>query len=79
LYDQIVGVCRAFLGAETDSFLSRQCVFHLHKAPRNIERDDIPEIARWVEISGALVIGKERAKEMRKQIEALGFRRASYD
>ena len=71
LYEMIVAVCKPFLGDQADAFLSRQCVFHLHTAPKNLERDDVAELARWAEISGALIIGRDKAREMRKQIDAL--------
>lgn len=71
MYEQVVAACKPHLGAQTESFLSRQCVFHLHMAPKDVTKDDVPELARWAEISGALIIGKDKAREMRKQIEAL--------
>ncbi len=71
VYNLVVDVCKPYLGDEADSFLSRQCVFHLRTAPKQIDRHDIPELARWAEISGRLVLGKDKAKEMRIQIESL--------
>lgn len=71
MYTNVVAACKPYLGDQADSFLSRQCVFHLHTAPKDVTRDDVPELARWAEISGALLIGKEKAREMRQQIEAL--------
>ncbi len=75
MYDSVVAACRPYLGEQSDAFLSRQCVFHLQTAPKNVGRDDIGELARWAEISGALLIGRDKAKEMRKDIEALLRRR----
>lgn len=71
MYDSVVSACKPYLGDGSDGFLSRQCVFHLRVAPKNLGRDDISDLARWAEISGALIIGRDKAREMRKDIEAL--------
>jgi hypothetical protein len=71
LFANIIAVCKPFLGDQTESFLSRQCIFHLHIPSKDLTKNELPELARWAEISGALVIGKDKAKEMRRQIEAL--------
>ena len=71
MYESVVAACKPYLGAQSDGFLSRQCVFHLRMAPKNLGRDDIGELARWAEISGALIIGRDKAREMRRDIEAL--------
>lgn len=77
MFANIVAVCKPYLGDQTESFLSRQCVFHLHIPTKDLTRDELPELARWAEISGALIIGKEKAKEMRRQIEMLTRRKTA--
>lgn len=76
MFQSIVAVCKPYLGDQTETFLSRQCVFHLHTPTKDLTKHDLPELGRWAEISGTLLIGKEKAREMRKRIEGL-VRKAS--
>lgn len=75
MFDNVVAVCKPYLGDQAESFLSRQCIFHLHMPTKDLTKHDLDELARWCEISGGLIIGKDKAKEMRREVEALARRK----
>ena len=71
LYDRVLDVARPSLAGSTERFMERQCRAHLGIAPEEISAQHLPELARWTEISAALLIRREDAKALRRKIEAL--------
>ncbi|HEY8490006.1 MAG TPA: hypothetical protein VIO14_03340 [Dehalococcoidia bacterium] len=68
LYEQVIGVAKPYLGLVTEQFVARQCTAHLKVQPQALTPAQIPELAKWVEISGALVMDKAKAAELKEKI-----------
>lgn len=72
LYQQIVEIARPYLGIVTDKFIARQCNSHLKIDPDSLTKSNLMDLARWVEVSGKLVMPAEKAAELKQKILALG-------
>jgi hypothetical protein len=68
LYDRVITVARPYLGLVTEQFVARQCTAHLQVDPRALGPGHLLELAKWVEISGALVMDRAKAAELRDKI-----------
>jgi hypothetical protein len=68
LYDQVVSLAKPYLGLVTEQFVARQCTAHLKTEPQALTAAQLPELAKWVEISGALVMDKAKAAELKEKI-----------
>ncbi len=71
VYEDVVATGKTYLGPATEAFLSRQCKWHLKKQPAELTREDLPELAKWCEIGGGLVMDKARAAELAGKIKVL--------
>lgn len=72
LTDSITALSVNYLGPAAGKFLQRQTASHMNGLEYgNIEKKDLPELARWVEISGGLLIDKAKAKELANKIAVL--------
>jgi hypothetical protein len=72
LSDRILKLTITFIGPASQKFLERQTVSHLNGLSFNtIEKKDIPELAKWVNISAGLLIGPAKAQDLASKISAL--------
>lgn len=71
LYDDLVATAKPFLGIATDAFLKRQ-LKHINKQPENLDHACIAELAKWVEVSAKMVMGENKAKELKEKVLSLG-------
>jgi hypothetical protein len=72
LYDQVLKVATLYLGPAAEKFISRQIKSHLNLAtPQALSAQALPELARWCEISGALIMDKAKAEEFSKKVKAI--------
>ena len=71
LYQEIIELSKPYLGIATEKFLERQCT-HINCVADQLSKDRIEEFAKWVEISGALVMGKDKAAELKGKVLKLG-------
>jgi hypothetical protein len=72
LYDQVLKVATAYLGPAAEKFLQRQIKSHLKlSTPQALSPQTLPELARWCEISGALIMDKAKAEEFSKKVKAI--------
>lgn len=71
LYDEVVGLSKPYLGMATEKFVARQCEQHVKVSPQQLSRAELPELARWMEISGGMIMDKTKAKELAARILAL--------
>jgi hypothetical protein len=55
----------------TEKFVARQCQQHVKVDPDQLSRSHLPELARWMEISGGMIMDKAKAKELAARIQAL--------
>lgn len=72
LYQQIVELSRPYLGIVTEKFIARQCNSHLKVEPESLSAANLSELARWIEISGKLVMPEAKAVELKQKILGLG-------
>ena len=72
LYDQVLKVASQYLGPAAEKFVQRQIKSHLNlTSPQALSAQNLPDLARWCEISGALVMDKEKAAEFRSRVQAI--------
>jgi hypothetical protein len=72
LSDRILKLTVTYIGPAAQKFLERQTVSHLNGLNFNaIEKKDIPELAKWVNISAGLLIGSAKAQDLASKISTL--------
>jgi hypothetical protein len=63
--DEVVNITQRFLGPAAKAFLERQTRSHMNGLDlNNLERAQLPELAKWVQISAGLLIEKPKAAEL---------------
>jgi hypothetical protein len=63
--DKVLQIATGYLGPAAKVFLERQTSAHLGGLKFDtIERKNLPDLAKWVNISAGLIIDKAKAKEM---------------
>ena len=70
LYDNVVSICKPYLGPAAEKFLERQCGTHLKVAPQQLSGQHLADLAKWTEVSAGLVMGKDKAAELAQKIKA---------
>jgi hypothetical protein len=66
---KVLAVTIEYIGPSAEAFLVRQTTHHLNGiAFDNLEKQHLPELARWVKISAGLLIDKGRAAELSEKI-----------
>ena len=72
LSDKVLRLTTFYMGPASAVFLERQTKNHLNGLKfSDLDRKDIPELAKWVLISGSLFIEKTKAEELSKKILTL--------
>lgn len=72
LSEEIVKLSTNYLGPAAKTFLERQTKVHMGGINfSDITKDKIPELSKWVNISAALLIDKEKANELSNKIATL--------
>jgi hypothetical protein len=72
LSEQALALSIQYLGPAAKVFLERQTKWHMDGLAFDaIEKKHLAELAKWVGISGALVVEPERAKELAGKIAAI--------
>ena len=61
------------MGPAAKVFLGRQCLHHLKKESSKLQKDDMPELAKWCFIGTQSTLGLIAAESIKKGILALGF------
>ena len=69
--DKVIAVSKPYFGPATESFLSRQCKGHLNIEVASLAQSHLPELAKWVERSGALIMDAAKAAEVAAKIANL--------
>jgi hypothetical protein len=66
---KVLAVTVDYIGPSSEAFLVRQTTHHLNgMAFDNLEKQHLPELAKWVKISAGLLIDKGRAAELSDKI-----------
>lgn len=72
LSERALAVSVEYLGPAARVFLERQTKWHLDGLAFDaLEQKHLPELAKWVAISGALVVDPAQAKELSDKIGAM--------
>ncbi|MFA6364273.1 hypothetical protein [Methanoregula sp.] len=72
LSDRIVKETTTYLGPASLKFLQRQTVSHMNGLVfENIEQSHLPDLAKWVETSAGLLIGKDKALQLAEKIRKM--------
>ena len=73
LSDKALALSVQYLGPAAQIFLERQTKHHLDGLTLDaLEPRHLPELAKWVNISAALLIDPAQAKELSQKISTLG-------
>jgi hypothetical protein len=65
LSKKVLAITIEYIGPSSEAFLVRQATHHLNGvAFDNLEKQHLPELAKWVKISAGLLIDKGRATEL---------------
>ena len=70
LSDKVLALSKPYLGPATESFLARQCTGHLKIELAALTPAHLPELAKWVTNSGAMIMDGAKAAELGKKISA---------
>jgi hypothetical protein len=72
LSDRVLKEVTVYLGPATKTFLERQTKSHMNGlAFDDVSSANIPELAKWVETSAGLLIGKDQSKEIADKIREM--------
>jgi len=71
VYEKVVLISKNYLGPATESFIARQCKSHLKKDPGALMTADMANLAKWMEISGGLLMDQAKAAELSRKIAAI--------
>ena len=67
--DAVLKLTTEYVGPSAKAFLERQTRSHMGGLEfGNIDRSNAADLARWVNVSAGLLIGKEKAKELSERI-----------
>lgn len=70
--DKVLKLTIPYIGPASQKFLERQTVSHMNGLAFNtIEKKHIPELAKWVQVSGGLLIAPAKANELADKINVL--------
>jgi len=70
-YHQVYGECESYFKKNTAAFLDNQIKLHLFKDKESVSLADKFELAKWIWLSSALVLGKEESKLLADKIISL--------
>lgn len=72
VYQQAVLITSEYLGPAAERFINRQLIYHLGKEPHDFTHQDVPELAKWVKVSIAVLTeDDDLVKEFTKRIMSL--------
>lgn len=70
--DTVLKVTTDYVGPSSKAFLERQTKSHMGGLEfNNLDSSQLPELAKWVNTSAGLLIGKDKAKELADKITKL--------
>jgi hypothetical protein len=71
LRDDIMKILAPQMGPAAAPFLYRQCKLRLKKEAVALTKTDIPELARWIGVGVALVLGEGVAATLSQRVLAI--------
>jgi hypothetical protein len=70
-YLKTLEIARQYLGPSAERFINRQIEQHLGNKPENIGKQDLPELARWIKVSAALLTDQKIAADFAAKVSAI--------
>lgn len=70
-YQQVLNEIKPHFGRMSNRFLDRQIAAHVGKTPQTLTVSDKETLAKWINISAGLLLGKDLAKDLVGKISAL--------
>lgn len=72
LSEKVLKLTVEYIGPSAERFLERQTSVHLNGlAFKDLAPSHLPELCKWVNTSGGLLVGKEKAAELAGKISKL--------
>ena len=72
LSDKVAALAVNYFGPAARKFLERQTAAHMHGiAFDDLQKKDLAELAKWINVSGSLIIDKPKAKELSDKVVAM--------
>jgi hypothetical protein len=71
LSEKALAIGKSYLGPAAESFLARQCSAHLKVDFKELSKDHLKDLSKWVEVGAGLLIDPPKAAEMAKRISLL--------
>jgi hypothetical protein len=69
LSEKVLEMTLNYIGPASKMFLERQTTRHMNNLPfDNIEKTHIPDLVKWIKISGRLLIGEAKADELGNRV-----------
>ena len=71
LYDDVISLASLYMGPAAGKFVSRQLSAHLQVEPTRLNKQHLDELAKWVFISGKLLMSEPKAQEFSDGVKKL--------
>lgn len=68
LSNVVVEIAEQYLGFAANRYLDRQCRLHLDKPLEELRREDLDNLAMWINNTAPLVMDKNDAQELAEEI-----------
>ncbi len=68
LAETVVEIAEHYLGFAAREYLDRQCRLHLEKQLNDIRREDLDDLAMWVENTAPLIMDREDGHQLAEEI-----------
>ncbi len=65
---EVVAIAEHYVGFAARRYLERQCRIHLDKSLDDIRREDLDDLALWVNNTAPLIMNKEDGQELAEDI-----------
>ena len=70
--DSVAALAVNYFGPAARKFLERQTITHLNGMVFDtLQKKDLPELANWINVSGSLIIDKNKARELADKVARL--------
>lgn len=66
--EQVLDIAEHYLGFGARRYLDRQCRLHLGKPLDDLRREDLDDLAMWVNNTAPLIMNKEDGEKLAKEI-----------
>jgi len=70
-YERVVELCKPYMGPAAGSFIDRICSMYLKVPPAQLEKSNLTDLAKWVEVGGLRFMEEPKAKELAARVAQL--------